>query len=58
MKHHIRTTLATMSLGCPLLASGHEGHGLPGLSHWHSTDVIGFVAMVAVAFLVWHGGRK
>ncbi len=56
MKHSPRFLLAALTL--PAVALAHEGHGLPGLSHWHSTDVLGFVAILAVAFLVWHGGRK
>ncbi|MBI2732264.1 MAG: hypothetical protein HYX44_02820 [Aquabacterium sp.] len=40
-------------------AQAHEGHGLPGFSHWHSTDVLGFVAVVAlVAVVMWTQGRK
>ena len=31
------------------LARAHEGHGLPGSSHWHATDVVGLVLLVAVA---------
>jgi hypothetical protein len=37
----------------------HDGHGLDG-SHWHSTDVAGFVALAVVAALaVWftRGGK-
>ncbi len=33
------------------LARAHEGHGLPGLSHWHAGDVAGVLAAVAVAGL-------
>jgi hypothetical protein len=33
----------------PTLA--HEGHGLYG-SHWHATDVLGFVGVGAVAAVV------
>ena len=40
-------------------AHAHEGHGLPGLSHWHSTDVLGFVVVAAlIAGVVWFKGRK
>ncbi|WP_168708637.1 hypothetical protein [Hydrogenophaga sp. PAMC20947] len=42
-------------LALPALA--HDGHGLLG-SHWHPTDVLGFVAAGgAVALLVWFSGR-
>jgi hypothetical protein len=37
----------------------HEGHGMGG-SHWHATDVWGFVAFAgAVALAVWlsRGGK-
>lgn len=37
----------------------HEGHGLPGISHWHSTDIWGFMAVAAlIAAAVWMKGRK
>jgi hypothetical protein len=51
----------TLALGAGWLANGvalaHDGHGLWG-SHWHATDVLGFVATGAavVAALWW--GRK
>jgi hypothetical protein len=31
------------------LAHAHEGHGLPGSSHWHATDVMGLVLVLALA---------
>ena len=40
-------------------AFAHSGHGLAG-SHWHATDVLGFVAAaVAVGVAVWlsRGGK-
>ena len=40
-------------------AFAHNGHGLAG-SHWHATDVLGFVAVaVAVGVAVWlsRGGK-
>ncbi len=51
-------TLLTMgSLSAPALA--HEGHGMPGVAHWHATDVLGFVALAAVvAGVIWFKGRK
>ena len=50
MKSLYALTLTLLAL--PALA--HEGHGLIG-SHWHSTDVLGFLgvgagAVIAVAF--------
>ncbi len=53
MKH--LTALCTGLLALPALA--HDGHGLFG-SHWHATDVLGFVAAGGVvALLVWFSGR-
>jgi len=40
-------------------AHAHEGHGMPGSSHWHASDIWGFVivgALAAAAF--WWKGRK
>ena len=40
-------------------AFAHNGHGLAG-THWHATDVMGFVAAaVAVGVAVWlsRGGK-
>ena len=43
----------------PLAAQAHPGHGLPGFSHWHATDVLGYVLMAAVAAAaVWWLRRK
>lgn len=37
----------------------HEGHGLPGLSHWHASDVLLLLSGVAVAALgLWLAHRK
>jgi hypothetical protein len=58
MKHHtlITTLAALLSTGA---AHAHEGHGLPGISHWHSTDVLGFIAVAAlVVGFIWFKGRK
>ena len=42
-----------------LAAHAHEGHGQPGATHWHSTDVFGFIALaLGVAAAVWWIGRK
>ena len=38
-------------------AFAHEGHGLPGNAHWHATDTLGFVALAAVAVVVWFIGK-
>ena len=58
MKHNTLITIlaALLSTGA---AHAHEGHGLPGISHWHSTDVLGFIAVAAlVAGFIWFKGRK
>ena len=48
-----RLPLAT-GLLLPALALAHEGHGLGG-THWHASDVLGFVVgAVVVAALIWH----
>lgn len=57
MKH--TTLILTAGLLAVHTAHAHEGHGLPGLSHWHSTDVLGFVVVAAlIAGVVWFKGRK
>jgi hypothetical protein len=46
-------------LGASSLAFAHDDHGLQG-SHWHATDVWGFVALgaaIAVALWLSRGGR-
>ena len=37
----------------PSLAVAHEGHGIEGASHYHATDVWGFVSMAVAAAVVW-----
>jgi hypothetical protein len=39
---------AAAALTSPLVRA-HEGHGLPGSSHWHATDVMGLVLVLALA---------
>jgi len=49
---------ACATLGLPLLAMAHEGHGAQGV-HWHATDTWGFVALAVVAAAaLWFGRRK
>ncbi|NBD19822.1 hypothetical protein GTZ97_03940 [Aquabacterium fontiphilum] len=57
---HLRTVLTAASLALITpLSLAHEGHGLPGAAHWHATDVLGFIAVGAVAVaLIWFKGRK
>ena len=40
-------------------AAAHEGHGLPGSSHWHATDTAGLLlVLVLAAGAVWWNRRK
>ena len=54
-----RDLTVAAALAClPLLSAAHEGHGLSD-SHWHATDLWGFVALGVVAALaVWLRRRK
>ena len=52
MKHAIFFIASLVSLLSAANVWAHEGHGLGG-THWHATDVLGFVAVVALAALVW-----
>lgn len=62
MKHsHIFTSLLATLAGLLTIpaAHAHEGHGLPGISHWHSTDVLGFaVVTLLVVGIIWLKGRR
>lgn len=47
---------------CPAWATAanvfaHEGHGM-GASHWHASDVLGFVVVIALAAVVLWRSRK
>jgi hypothetical protein len=37
----------------PTLVLAHEGHGMAGASHYHATDVWGFVGFAFAAAIVW-----
>jgi hypothetical protein len=53
----MKKTLLVLA-GLPCAAFAHDGHGLGG-THWHATDVLGFVAVALVAAAaVWWSGRK
>ncbi len=48
---------ASMALAHPL-AHAHSGHGQAG-SHWHATDLFGFLAGLAlVGAVLWWRGRE
>jgi hypothetical protein len=55
MKHRILASLA--ALAAPGLALAHDGHGLAG-THWHASDVWGFVLIAALVGLAWWSSRK
>ncbi len=61
---NLRPTLsrlaATLLAATAPLAQAHEGHGMPGISHWHASDVLGFAAVVGVLLAVtwFKGGKK
>jgi hypothetical protein len=39
-------------------AWAHEGHGMPSHSHWHASDVLGFVvALGVIGAMIWLNGR-
>jgi len=48
-------TFAAVLAPTALAAHAHEGHGLPGVSHWHASDTLGWivVALIVVIALVW-----
>ena len=56
MNKHWMTLVGLAGTG---LAQAHEGHGLPGLSHWHAGDVGVLLALAAVIGLgLWLSRRK
>ncbi len=58
-RHRIARLSAGLVSLAPLLAAAHEGHGEPGVFHWHATDAIGFaMALGVVAAMLWWGRRK
>ena len=59
MKRSLPPTALVLTLAVSAQAHAHPGHGLPEPSHWHASDVLGFVAVVAVvAGLLWWRNRK
>jgi hypothetical protein len=56
--HLHRIALSSLLLGLTAAAQAHEGHGLPGTSHWHSTDVIGYVLAACIAGALWFTRKK
>jgi len=40
-------------------AGAHEGHGLPGTSHWHASDTQGLLLLALMGCaLLWLSRRK
>ncbi len=50
--------LAAAAASLATAAQAHEGHGLPGASHWHATDVVGIVVVVALVAGAWLWSRR
>ena len=50
--------LISLVLLMPAWAIAHEGHGIEGASHYHATDVWGFLALVGVIAVMWWMGRN
>jgi hypothetical protein len=41
-----------------LSAQAHEGHGIEGVSHYHASDLWGFLMALCIgAFMWWLNGR-
>ncbi len=54
MKHW----LASAAIYSAASSWAHEGHGMPGASHWHASDVLGFgVALGVIVAMIWFSGR-
>jgi hypothetical protein len=54
MKQILGTTLALLAAA----AQAHDGHGLPGPSHWHATDTVGLLLVLALAAGAWWLSRR
>ena len=59
MKPLIARGLAATALAWAGLVQAHEGHGLPGVAHWHASDALLYLGVaVAVAAGLWLSRRK
>ncbi len=54
---NLALTLSFALLNLDTAAWAHDGHGLGG-SHWHSTDVLGFVIATGLVALAVYLGKK
>jgi hypothetical protein len=50
-------TLSLIAAHLGTAAWAHDGHGLGG-THWHATDVLGFVMAGALVVLAVYFGKK
>ncbi|ACB33347.1 hypothetical protein Lcho_1078 [Leptothrix cholodnii SP-6] len=53
-----RCALLLSTLLSALPAAAHEGHGLPGISHWHSGDASLYLFLAVFAGAIWLARRK
>ena len=53
-----KTAALLIALTLTHAAGAHEGHGLPGASHWHGTDALGYLAAALVIGALWASWRK
>jgi hypothetical protein len=55
----MKTALFALSLTLATIAHAHEGHGMPGVMHWHVEDVLALLALaVAAVGVAWYIRRK
>ncbi len=54
----MKTSLTTLLALVATAASAHEGHGLPGTSHWHASDTLGLLLVVVLAAGAWIISRR
>jgi hypothetical protein len=52
-----RIALSVVGLSLPCWAHAHDGHGLFA-SHWHATDVLGFIALALGLSIAWWMTKK
>jgi hypothetical protein len=53
-----RVASATALLTLTTTSWAHEGHGLPGVSHWHGSDAGAFGLVGVFIVGLWLLGRK
>jgi hypothetical protein len=54
----MKTAITTLLSLAAMAASAHEGHGLPGASHWHASDTLGLLLVVVLAAGAWIISRR